>query len=335
MWFLLLSFQALAQSDLELERIRKLEKETRTNDYLSTEEDFERRPSPPKHRPPYRKVTLKQILSSGTEHGHVMAGRNLVRISDNQPLKLTESFFGKFYKLEDEFGFRYIQSNDGSCLYKIKTSHFNSVEEDLALYEPPLKYTPAPTHITRADYDKEFKVLPEATFLAGFVQGNYMRDLFNDEKARTGVTTQYGAHFATEWKLPVKVGAVVHYEKSSYALQGGGRVVYSSPSFGPQFKTKDFDFLGYNLRLQTQIRVSPFANASAVTQTGNTSFKFNSTDWLLSAEYPLKNTWGHFVVGLYVQTQWLNLKEQSEIVSIKASNQVNRSAGLSVAQVFE
>lgn len=335
MWFLLLSFQALAQSDWELESIRKLEQKARANEYFSTEEDFDKRPIPPKHRPPYRKVHFRDILTSGTEHGHVMAGKTLVRISDNQPLELTESFYGKFYKLEDEFGFRYIQSNDGSCLYKIKTSHFNSVEQELALYEPPLKYTPAPTNIARAEYDKEFKILPEATFLAGFVQGNYMRDLFNDEKARTGVTTQYGAHFATDWKLPLKVGAVVHYEKSSYALQGGGRLLYSSPSFGPQFKTKDFDFFGHDLRLQTHIRVSPFATASAVTQNGDTSFKFNSTDWLLAAECPLKNSWGHFVVGLFFQSQWLNLKEQSEIVSVRASNQVNKSLGLSVAQVFE
>jgi hypothetical protein len=162
-----------------------------------------------------------------------------------------------------------------------------------------------------------------------------MKDLFNDENANSGVTNQYGVHVAADWNVPVKAGLVFHYEKSSYDLAGGGNVYYSCPSFGPQFKTKDLDFWGALIRFQTQFRVSPFARASAETTQGNVDFKFNSADLLVGAEHPIQNKLGEFVLGVYFQSQWLNIKDQPEIVSINASNEANKSFGLSFAQVFE
>ena len=303
--------------------------------YSKSSEHFEQRNDKPSRRLPYEDAKFQFILESGTEYGHVQAGRYLVRIDDNKAVELTESFYGKFYKRQDDSGFKYIQSNDGSCVYKLKSEFFNSVELELALHEPPLKYTPAPTNIFHTDYDKKLIILPEVTILIGMVQGEYMKDLFNDNKAETGLTNQFGINFATDWILPVQAGFVFHYEKSSYSLRDGGNVLYSSPSIGPQFKTKDFDFWGEPIRFQTQFRSSPFARATAETSQGNVAFKFNSADLLFSVEHPIENRLGAFVLGLFFQNQWLNIKDQPEIVSIKASNHTNKSFGLSLAQVFE
>lgn len=335
MWWLLFSLSALAQDDLDLAPIRALEEELPNTQYSGDTAGIKQRIHTSKHRSPYRKVTMDQILSSGTEHGHLKAGRYLIRLKDNRPVEITEEFFGKFYRLQDDMGFKYIQNNDGSCLYKIKSEFFNGIDKELALYEPPLKYTPAPTNIVRSDYDKKLRLLPEAALFAGIVQGDYMVDLFNDEEASSGLSTQYAAHVATKWDLPVQVGAVLHHEQTSYSLRGGGKIEYSATSFGPQFKTKDFDVAGNPLRFQTQFRVSPFAKAYGQTTNGNISFKFNSADLLVSAEHPIKNKLGEFVLGLYFQSQWLNIKEQPEIVSINATNEINKSFGLSLAQVFE
>lgn len=335
-WILLLSFSALAQNDLDsdLDAIRKLDDELPT-DYADQGDFIEQRKHTPSHRHPFRKTTMKQILESGTEHGYVKQGRTLIRISDNKAVELTGELYGKFYRLQDEHGFKYIQSNDGSCVYKIKSSSFHSVEPELALYEPPLRYTPAPTNIIRSDVDKKLRILPEVTMLVGMVQGDYMKDLFNDEKAESGQSNQYGLHFATDWKLPIMAGAVVHYEKASYNLSGGGKVNYSSPSLGPQFKTKDINIGEFPIRFQTQFRVSPWARAHGETTRGTVDFKFNSADLLLSAEHPIKNRFGQFVLGLYFQSQWLSIKDQPELVKVNATNEVNKSFGLSLAQVFE
>lgn len=335
MFWLLLSFSAFAQDDLDLSAINALDEELPSTEYSERPGNFDQRKYTSRYRHPYKKTTLKSILESGTEHGHVMAGRSLIRISDNKAVALTESFYGKFFKLQDDMGFKYVQNNDGSCIYKLKTEFFNSIEPELALYEPPLKYTPAPVNIVRSDYDKKLKILPEVTLLLGLVQGNYMRDLFNDNKAQNGATNQLGINFATDWDLPIKAGLVFHYEKSSYTLSGGGNVLYSSPSFGPQFKTKDFDVWGLPLRFQAQFRVSPFARAQAETTQGDVSFKFNSADLLVSAEHPITNKLGAFVLGVFFQSQWLNIKNQPETVSINATNETNKSFGLSLAQVFE
>jgi hypothetical protein len=146
--------------------------------------------------------------------------------------------------------------------------------------------------------------------------------------------TQYGLHYFTEWKLPIKVGAALHYEKSEYKLSGAGSISYSSFSFGPQFKTKDFEILSTEFRLQTQIRVSPFAAAHADTVNGREKYKFNTADLMTSIEHPWKNQWGEFVVGLFYQIQWLNLKDSSD-VNIESSNKTNTSLGLSLSQVIQ
>jgi hypothetical protein len=331
---LLLCSFAFAQDELDLEAIIELGTELPSTEKFDSK-DYDQRKYSSRHRYPFKKTSFESILTSGMEHGHVEAGRNLIRIKDNTPVKIPVEFYGKFYRLQDDLGYKYLLGNDGSCKYKIKAELFNSIEQELALYVPPLKYTPAPTNIIRSDYDKKLKILPEATLLVGVVNGSYMRDLFNDDKAASGTTQQYGMHFATDWKLPLKAGLVIHYEKSSYKLSGGGQVLYSAASLGPQFKSKDLDVWGEAMRFQAQFRVSPFARANAETTQGNVSFKFNSADLLLSVEHPIKNKLGEFVLGFFFQSQWLNLKQQPEIVSINATNEINKSFGLSFAQVFE
>ena len=334
-WLLLISSSVFAQDDVEMKAINDLGDALPVTEYSERSGDNVSRKQTSRSRNPHKVTTMSSILSSGIEHGHVPAGRFLVRLEDNKQVEVTEPFYGKFYRLEDEMGFKYVVSNDGRCLYKMKSEYFNSVGPELALYEQPLKYTPAPVNIIRSDVDKKLNLRPEASFLAGMVQGNYMKDLFNDSKASSGITTQYGLQVATDWKLPIKAGLVLHYEKTSYDLTGGGKINYSAFSFGPQFKTRDFDLFSTPFRFQTQFRVSPFARAHAEMTNADVTFKFNSSDLMAGLEHPISNSIGEFVLGVFYQAQWLNLKDQSETVSVNSSNEVNSSFGLSLSQVFK
>lgn len=332
----LISLPVVAQEeDIDVESLRILEDHLPVTEYSENNEEIQRTDSNTRFPHPYKHVPMKAILASPSERGHIKAGSKIVRLEDNKEVEVTESFYGKSYRLPDEFGFKYIISRDGKCRYKINISNFNSVEPEIALYEPPLKYTPAPTNIVRSDFDKKLKILPELTIMMGSVQGNYMKDLFNDDRASSGNSTQLGAHFATDWSLPIKAGAVIHYEKASYDLTGGSKINYSAVSLGPQFKSKDFSLLNQTLRFQTQLRFSPFARANAETPLGSANFKFNSADLLVSVEFPIQNRFGNFVLAPYFQRQWLTLKDQKEIVSLDASSGTNDSFGLSIAQVFQ
>ncbi len=331
-----LSFSVFAQDQLELSAIRKLEDGLPTYSPNPGEEGTVAKGlKERKYHPPKSVTQWEKIANSGNELGAVPAGYVIVRINDNKSFKTGTSFYVKFYRHEDEHGFKYLINKDGSCTYKINGDYVEPFKEELALYEPPLTYTPAPTNITRTEYDQKLSLLPEAVFYAGFVDGSFMKDLLNDSKARVGTTTQFGAHLFTDWKLPVKAGAAIHYEKATYNMSGGNKFAYHAWSFGPQFKTKDFDIRGKAIRLQTQFRVSPFAEAQGDTKNGPVNFKFNSADLLTSLEHPISNHFGQFVLGFFFQAQWLNLKNQTEIVSIKASNQINKSLGFSFAQVFD
>lgn len=335
MWWLFLIGSAFAQEDAEIKAINDLEDALPSAEYVERSSDQIDRKHTSRHRNPNKAVPLSAITASGIEHGHVKPGRFLVRISDNKLVQVHEGFYGKFYRLPDELGYKYIKGNDGTCLYKIKTDYFNSVEPELALYETPLKYTPAPVNIVRSDVDKKLHIRPEATLLFGIAQGGYMKDLFNDDKASSGTSTQVGAHVATDWKLPIKAGLVVHYERTNYDLTSGGKINYSALSFGPQFKTRDLDFVGLPVRLHTQFRVSPFAKAVAELPNQEVTFKFNSSDLLAGVETPIKNRFGEFVLGAFYQVQWLNLKDQTEEVSVNSTNETNRSFGISFSQVFK
>jgi hypothetical protein len=330
----LLTFPVMAQIDLSA--VRKLDEQLPNyNEYKQTDEELEFHRQNRQWRPPVRKVPLTSILNSGTQYVAVPKGGRLRNLSENKNYVVHKTFYVKTFNLEDEHGFKYIQNKDGSAQWKVLSRLVEPISEEVSLYEPPLKYTPAPLNIVRSEYDKKLTVPPEISVYTGLVQGNYMRDLFNDKKALSGISNQYGIHAFTQWKIPIKAGAVFHYERTSYLLTGGGQVLYSAPSFGPQFKTREYEILGHPLRFQTQFRVGPFAKAKVKTTNGHANIKFNSADLLVSIERPIENRFGQFVLGCYGQLQWLSLKDQPEGIRLGATNETNRSLGISLAQVFE
>lgn len=333
-WLLvLLTIPAFAQTDLSA--IQDLDDELPNyQNYKQSDEEIEFQRQNRRYRPPYRIIKQDEIEKSGIASGAIRAGAYLRDIKTNKLLKVTKPIYVEYFRQEDEQGFKYLQSKNGEVKYKVLSDSVEPIKEELNLYVPPHTYTPAPENIVRTEYDKKLSIPPEFSFYAGTVRGDFMKDLFEDNKARSGISNQYGLHFFTDWKLPIKAGAVIHYEKSSYQLDNGGKVVYSSPSLGPQFKTKDFEIFSNPIRFQAQFRVSPFATARAETVNGNVSLKFNSADFLVSIERPIENRFGQFVLGLYSQTQWLNLRQQPS-ANLHATNETNKSIGLSFAQVFQ
>lgn len=338
MWPLLLFLPlfAFAQDDLDLSAIQDLDTILPDDDiqrdaYRNV--PFERKNR--EYRPPVRKVDIPEIRESGTEYSYVKEGTVIYRISDNKAFRISREMYLKRFQLEDELNFVYLEGKDGSMTYKVPSRYVHHVKEEMKLYEPPTRWSPAPENMVRTEFDRKLKLAPEVAFYAGIVQSNYVRDLFNDPKARAGSMNQYAAHLFTEWNLPFKVGGAVHYERSSYTLSRGGNVFYQAVSFGPQFRTKDFDLFETNWRLTTQIRISPFAKMHGETANGNVDFKFNSTDLMTTVEHPWSNGWGQFVLGAFHQIQWLDFRDQPEIVSVRASNKTNQGFGLFLAQVFE
>jgi hypothetical protein len=331
---LLLSTPLLAQVDVSA--IKSLDEELPDlNPFQISDEEINFQRQNRRFRPLTRQVSLDEINQSGLAYGSIDKGAILTNLETNKNYKVPKSIFIKFHALQDEHGFKYVVNKEGQVKWKIHTRYVSPLKEELTMYVPPHRYTPAPENLVKTEFDHKLSIPPEFSFYVGTVQGDYMADLFEDAKASSGLSNQYGVHFFTEWKLPIKAGVVLHYERTSYKLSDGGQIIYSSPSIGPQFKTKDFEFLGHPLRFQTQFRVSPFAKAGAETSSGETSFKFNSADLLASIERPIENRYGHFVLGLYFQSQWLNIKDSNQEVSVKASNETNKSIGLSFSQVFQ
>lgn len=332
--FLLLTTPAFAQMDLSA--INELDEELPNyTDNKQSDEEIRIQRQSRRFRPPKRIIGMEEIKNSGTQMGAIQAGVPVRDLKTNKNFTISKPIFVRYFNQEDEHGFKYIQNKSGTVSWRILSRYVEPIKEEIALYVPPLRYTPAPDNIIRAEYDKKLNLPPEVSFYAGVVQGDFMKDLFNDNKAKSGLSNQYGLHFFTQWKLPIKAGAVVHYEKASYRLDNGGQVLYQAPSLGPQFKTKEFEIFGQPIRFQTQFRFSPFARASADTVAGKIIYRFNSADLLTSVERPVKNRFGEFILGFYIQSQWLNLKNQSRFVNVNPTNETNKSFGLSLAQVFE
>jgi hypothetical protein len=323
-------------AQIDLSAIQKLSQELpQFSTTMDSEEGLELSRQNRRFKPPVKITRMNEIKDSGTQYGAIKEGGILRGIESNQNYKTLKLTYIKYFNLEDEFGFKYIQNNDGTITWKIPNRFVESVQHELVLSVPPHRYTPAPDNIPKTIYDKTLTIPPEFSFHVGLIQGDFMRDLFEDKKASNGLSRQFGLHLFTQWKLPVKAGAVVQFETATYGLRNGGEVQYSSYSIGPQIKTKDFDISGNPVRFQSHFRVGPLARATAETASGSETFKFNSADLLASIESPVKNRFGEFVFGIYFQRQWLSIREQTVPVSLKATNETNKSYGVSFAQVFE
>lgn len=335
-WLLLLSISAFAQDqEIDLKILEKLDEAMPNYQTEAPVVDTEvRTQGPRKYIYPIGQVSMAQITTSGTALGAVKAGAIIVRLEDDEKFVIPKNMNVTYFLLEDEKGFKYLSSK-GKARYKILGDRIINTTADTNLFEPPDQYTPAPKNIIFAEYDRKLRVLPEPIFYAGFVDGSYMADLFNDERARYGKTTQFGFRTFANWDWPVLAGAVFSYERATYNLQNEGKVIYTSPSIGPLFKTKDFYLSDFSYRFQMQYRVSPFARADIETRGEDQNLKFNSSDFLVSVETPVKNYFGEFVVGFFFQAQWLNLKDQDTNTKLIANNQTNNSYGISLSQVFE
>lgn len=289
-----------------------------------------------RHRyyPPNKKIHWDEIEESGFELISILAGKTLIKLETNQSMPVEKSFYAKVYRRPDEFGFKYVINKDGSLTYKIHESNINIITQEVALYEPPAQYQVETLVIPKNKYDKTLTLLPEAVLSAGVVNGKFMADLLDNNNANKGYSTQIGGNLVAKWKYPLRIGAALRYENAQYNTGYAGGLKYSAFSFGPLFRSKDLGSDTFAFRIQTQYRISPWARATTSNIENNT-YQFNSSDWLTSIDHPIKNRWGEFVLGLYVQYQWLSLKNQKIPVELNGTNLANQSLGVNFSQVFE
>jgi hypothetical protein len=317
--FVLLSGTLHGQEIKNLENVRKLP----DSEYSSSTVVGDSRNN---FVPVVRPVSWEEIKRGGTEKIYLKEDASLIRIKDNKKITFTDGKFVTVFSQPDEHGFKYILSKNNSIDFKVHLSHLEPVKLVRELYEPP---------IFMKKYDRSLRLTPEASIRTGFQKGDFIKDIFIGASGK-GYSQQYSASLFTEWELPIKVGLSLSLENAIYSLDNGGKVYYSSPSFGPLFQSQDVsigeDFL---LRAAMELRYSPFARARSESESGDQNLKFNSTDFFMSIKHPIENSLGSFLVGVFYQFQWLNLKSQDELVSIRTSQATNKSFGLSFSQAFE
>lgn len=283
--------------------------------------------------PPYEvSVGLEEILTSPEELGALKKGTPIYTFEGSRKLVLTKDIYIRFHRQPDEQGFKYLVSKNGSIHFKVETNHIHSIAPETVMYEPPHTYTPAP-EIKRIHWDEKLKARYEIGAATSFVQGTYLQDLLNLDSAPKGQLNQLGGNVMANWNWPVKVGLGAYYHQGSFKTDGG-TTTFTSLSFGPVFKSKNFYPFEIAVRLVGQIRYSPFGKMNVEISNGETSFDFNTTDFLFGIELPFENKWGEFVVSLFSHSQWMNLKNQEEVVNINSSNKANQAVGVGIAQVF-
>jgi hypothetical protein len=307
--------------------IRKLEQ-------ILPHSEITRETPPEEVRPHLPQITLQQIKASGTKLVAVREGTEITKLSDGSKYFLNKLSYFRVYNLQDHLGYNYILNSKGDDQYLVEGQQAEPIDEVTNLYRAPHQYTPAPKNIWRAEYDSRLTILPEARLSLGLARGDFMRDLFEDTQAVSGLSSHVAASLFTQWQLPVRVGAGINYEASKYQLSSGGAVHYSALSAGPIFRSKDFD-LHWPVRFQAQFRVTPFSQLEAHTVTGTHQLKFNAAELYLAAETPIKNWLGEYVMGAYFMAQWLNLRNQSVPVNLNPSNESNKSWGFTISQVFQ
>jgi hypothetical protein len=338
MWALLFLFSvqlfALTESDSVF---KELENEIPDFNHkiISHENSFSKVRETNKYLPPLKAVALDKILESGTAIGSIKAGIPLVRITDNKVFSAPKSIYIKYFLLEDEHGFKYLADTKNNLFFKVDSRYVSSLKADTALYDSPEEFNVVSSKTQTIEFDKNFNWNFELSFFTGLTQAYYIQDLFNQETQTLGMTNQIGLGLFTNWKYPILAGIVSHFNRSDYKLTSGDSAQYQSLSIGPQIKTQTFSTFDLNFRFQVQGRIGIYSHLVANLGENQTEFDFSSTDILASVEFPQKNSLGEFNYGIFINNQWLNIKNQTEIVKLRAANQVNLSFGLALTQVIE
>lgn len=331
----ILPLHLVAQDDIDLSAIEELEQNL--PDYKSEEIDDPsmqtRRAQERRYRPPRQIIRMSEIETSGIEYGSIRPGIPVTNVKTNKTKIISRPIFVKSYRQADENGFRYLINKGGETVFKVSVDHLDPLREETALYVPPTKYQPVLVRKNISDFDTKLRFVPEIGGGGDIVSSGFISDLLNDTKANSGYSSRVFANLYTDWNLPVKIGATIHFERSFYKVDAG-RAETSSLSFGPMAKTKNFSVINTPMRLMTQFRLGPFATMNYENQLGSGTFKFNTYAILAALEFPIKNFLGEFTFAPYYQQQWFNLKDQQEIVKLKSKSTSNSSVGLMISQAF-
>jgi len=283
---------------------------------------------------PEQIVDWNKITSSGISRSSIKVGAPIIRIKDYKRLSVSKEIVAYHYNLEDENGFKYIISKDQSVKFKIDSKYLQNIKRELDLYVPPSTYSEYNRELEKVYYDEKLNFNFEANVYAGYVQGNFFKDLLNESKSVSGQLTQINVGTHLNWKYVIKPGFVLNYDKTLYYFSEEGKGTYQSLSLGPQFKTQNLKFKTVDYLLQIQFRISPFSKLIVSSDSGIQNFSFNSSEVAFSLEFPSQNFLGEFSWGFFLNSQWLNLKNQTEGVNIRASNKSNLGSGLKLGQVF-
>lgn len=329
----LLSPQTLWAEDLDLSAIKELEQKLpkfKQSEIDQTEQNF--RAQNRRYQPSRKIVTFEEIKKSPLLEGSLNSGVPVVELETNTAYNLPRAIYVKYHRLPDEFGNLYLVTNDFKVTHKVSSDYLSPVEIDLAMNPKPRYFSEAPVLKLR-EVDTLLKLDHEVFAQLGFNQGSYFKDL-SGRAMSSGDTILAGYQFITNWKLSLKLGAHLKYEKSSFLAKDGTTMTYTSPTIGVTLRTRNFNLEEIPVRFQTMFGLSPFSRLVVLASDKSSEFKFNSFDINNSLQFPLENFWGEWSLGIFHQAQWLNIKSQSDEASLKATNRINTSFGLSLSQVF-
>ncbi len=332
---LILPLHLVAQDEIDLSTIEELEQNL--PDYKTSDTDDQsaqiRRAQERRYRPPRQIIHMSEIEVSGVEYGSIRPGIPVTNVKTNSTKIISRPIYVKSYRLPDENGFRYLINKDGETVFKVSVEHFDPIKEETTLYVPPTKYQPVLVHKNISDYDTKLRVVPEVGGGADIVSSSFVSDILNDSEANFGYSSRVFANIYTDWKLPVRVGATAHFERSFYKVSGG-KAETSAFSFGPLARSKNFSIGETEFRLMGQFRLSPFSSMNYENSIGSGTFKFTTYAVMAAIEFPIQNFIGEFTIAPYYQQQWFTLKDQQEIVKLESKTNSNASFGLMLSQAF-
>lgn len=316
----------------ELSELRELSRFDKKHSIFSDKERIKVRTHPNKYGPVFQRVGLEEILTSPEELGVIKAGTFIYTMENSRKVFVDQDINVRFHRMPDEQGFKYLISKNGDIKFKVETKYIHSIAPETVMYEPPHSYTPAPER-EFIRWDQKLNAKYQLGVASSYMKADYLQDLLNLGSSPSGQMNHISGSVIADWEWPIKVGLGAHYQRAQFNTDGG-TTNFSTFSFGPIFKSKTFYPNEVAVRLNAQISYSPLGKMDVNISRGSTGFKFNSTDLHLGVEFPFPNRWGEFNVELFIHQQWINLKDQEEIVSLESSNKPNQAIGLGLSQVF-
>jgi len=271
------------------------------------------------------KIKTEDILKSKTFRGYINKDTILYNLINKKQEVLTQNSYVNAYSLLDQEGYHYLQNENGSVTYKVRSADIAHIERVSNLHEPPKYFRPVLTKEVFDFKDKSLRIKPHFNYQIGRTRPNFMRDLTNDPN-HTGSLTRLELRTLGDFKLPINIGLSVLYTDIKAQIgTGGENYNQSSLAFGPVIEFAHLLEDSIDINITMGFHSTVYSQLKEVRVNETLDYSLTQSMFTTGLEKEFSMGFGIFSAGVNFQRQWSKASSQEFNIDVKTDRNYDDS----------